>query len=403
MAVDPETEVTVTCGATEAMVAALLALVDPGDEVIVFEPFYENYGPDAILCDAAPGVRAALPRPAARPRPAGRRVRAADPRDHREYAGQSQRPGVHPRGARGDRRAVPAAQRLGDHRRDLRAHPLRAASTSPSPPCRAWRERTITISGASKTFSITGWRIGTIVAPAGLDRRDPQGARLPHRRRAGAAAGGAGRRDGYLGPGLLRRDGRASTCAAATCCTGAVVAAGFKATAPEGAYYILADFSEPLRPATTPRSRTGSRGSGRGAGAGLELLQPAGAGPHATCVSSSARPTICSAKPRRGCWGRGGGRPRRFRDRETGERETRGTGERENGGDGLSSRAQRGILQARRGPIGRRCSLQGIPRRYAPRDDNCSLSPVSFLFPFPFPFPCLPSPVSRSPLCFPPP
>src|SRR5881628_501124 len=54
LAVDPETEVTVTCGATEAMASALLAIVDPGDEVIVFEPFYENYGPDAILCGAKP-------------------------------------------------------------------------------------------------------------------------------------------------------------------------------------------------------------------------------------------------------------------------------------------------------------------------------------------------------------
>ena len=41
--------VTVTCGATEAMVAAMLALLDPGDEVVIFEPYYENYGPDAIL------------------------------------------------------------------------------------------------------------------------------------------------------------------------------------------------------------------------------------------------------------------------------------------------------------------------------------------------------------------
>ena len=54
MEVDPEHEITVTCGATEAMVSALLALVDPGDEVIVFEPFYENYGPDAILAGATP-------------------------------------------------------------------------------------------------------------------------------------------------------------------------------------------------------------------------------------------------------------------------------------------------------------------------------------------------------------
>ncbi|HEY1219856.1 MAG TPA: aminotransferase class I/II-fold pyridoxal phosphate-dependent enzyme, partial [Bryobacteraceae bacterium] len=51
-AVDPETEVTVTCGATEGMIASLLAAVDPEDEVISFDPFYENYGPDIQLCGA---------------------------------------------------------------------------------------------------------------------------------------------------------------------------------------------------------------------------------------------------------------------------------------------------------------------------------------------------------------
>jgi aminotransferase len=51
---DPETEVTVCCGATEAMISTLLALVDAGEEVVVFEPFYENYGPDTILSGATP-------------------------------------------------------------------------------------------------------------------------------------------------------------------------------------------------------------------------------------------------------------------------------------------------------------------------------------------------------------
>ncbi len=51
---DPETDITVCCGATEAMVATMMALVDPQEEVIVFEPFYENYGPDAILSGAVP-------------------------------------------------------------------------------------------------------------------------------------------------------------------------------------------------------------------------------------------------------------------------------------------------------------------------------------------------------------
>jgi aspartate/methionine/tyrosine aminotransferase len=52
--IDPETEITVTCGSTEGMIAAMMATVDPGEEVVVFEPFYENYAPDAILSDAKP-------------------------------------------------------------------------------------------------------------------------------------------------------------------------------------------------------------------------------------------------------------------------------------------------------------------------------------------------------------
>lgn len=52
--VDPETELTVTCGSTEGMIAAMMATVDPGEEVVLFEPYYENYAPDAILSDARP-------------------------------------------------------------------------------------------------------------------------------------------------------------------------------------------------------------------------------------------------------------------------------------------------------------------------------------------------------------
>src|SRR5437762_3037981 len=52
--IDPETEITVTCGSTEGMIAAMMATVDEGEEVVVFEPFYENYAPDAILSDAKP-------------------------------------------------------------------------------------------------------------------------------------------------------------------------------------------------------------------------------------------------------------------------------------------------------------------------------------------------------------
>src|SRR5881628_197527 len=61
LGIDPEREITVTCGSTEAMIASLMAIINPGDEVIIFEPFYENYGPDAILSGATPRYVALRP------------------------------------------------------------------------------------------------------------------------------------------------------------------------------------------------------------------------------------------------------------------------------------------------------------------------------------------------------
>jgi len=119
-AVDPERELTVTCGATEGVVASCLALLDPGDEVVVFEPWYENYWPDTVISGAVPKfvtlhepdwhvdeeeLRAAFGPP--------------HPRDHRQHAQQPHRQGLRPAGAGPDRRALPALGRLPDHRRDL--------------------------------------------------------------------------------------------------------------------------------------------------------------------------------------------------------------------------------------------------------------------------------------------
>jgi len=66
LTIDPERELTVCCGSTEAMISAMLATVDPGEEMIVFEPFYENYGPDAILSGAKTSLRQTLARPTGR-------------------------------------------------------------------------------------------------------------------------------------------------------------------------------------------------------------------------------------------------------------------------------------------------------------------------------------------------
>src|SRR5687767_13788714 len=87
MDVDPERHVTVCCGATEMMLATLLAVLNPGDEVIVFEPFYENYGPGCIVSGAQPvfvpsepRTSASIPIAWARPSPRGRRPSSSTPR-----------------------------------------------------------------------------------------------------------------------------------------------------------------------------------------------------------------------------------------------------------------------------------------------------------------------------------
>ena len=100
MDVDPETEVCVTCGSTEAMAASFLGILDEGDEVVVFEPFYESYNPDAILSGAT-GRYVTLYPPDWRfdPDELSRGVRSADPRDRRELAAQPHRQGLHRGGA----------------------------------------------------------------------------------------------------------------------------------------------------------------------------------------------------------------------------------------------------------------------------------------------------------------
>ncbi|HEU0054180.1 MAG TPA: aminotransferase class I/II-fold pyridoxal phosphate-dependent enzyme, partial [Longimicrobium sp.] len=166
MEVDEAREVTVTCGATEAMASTLLAVVDPGDEVIVFEPFYENYGPDAILCGARPvwvemtpeGID--LDRVAAAFSDRTRAIILNTPNN--------------PTGHVFTRAELEAIAEL-CIRHDVLAvtdeiyeHILYAGEHVPIATLPGMRERTITISGYSKTFSITGWRVGTIIAPAEL-------------------------------------------------------------------------------------------------------------------------------------------------------------------------------------------------------------------------------------------
>jgi len=84
--VDPEREITVTCGSTEAMIAALMAVINPSDEVVVFEPFYENYGPDTILSGATPATSSCVRRTGASTGRALRRIQSAHQGHHHQHA-----------------------------------------------------------------------------------------------------------------------------------------------------------------------------------------------------------------------------------------------------------------------------------------------------------------------------
>ena len=124
--VDPEREITVCCGATEAMIASLMAIINPGDEVVVFEPFYENYGPDSILSGATPRfVKLRPPDWTFDPEELAAAFNSSDQGHHHQFAEQSHREGVHARGTRMHPRPVRPLGYVFDLRRNLRAHALR--------------------------------------------------------------------------------------------------------------------------------------------------------------------------------------------------------------------------------------------------------------------------------------
>ena len=98
--VEPERDVTVRCGSTEAMLASMLGVLDPGDEVVVFEPFYENYGPDTIISGAVPRFVTLSPPDWTFDESELRGVQRADARHRDQHAEQPDRQGVHARRAR---------------------------------------------------------------------------------------------------------------------------------------------------------------------------------------------------------------------------------------------------------------------------------------------------------------
>ena len=242
LAWDPDTEITVCCGATECMAATLLALVDPGDEVIVFEPFYENYGPDAILCGARPRfVRLREPDwsfdPGELERAFSDRTRAIVLNTPNNPTGKvftrAELESIAALCRRWDVTAV--TDEIYEHILYDGAEHVRLAGLD------GMRERTVTISGMSKTWSLTGWRVGwclapaalsaairkvhdflTVGAPAPLQEGAAAALELPESYYAELAAGYQARRD-FLVPALE--------------------AAGFRTFRPRGAYYVMTDIS----------------------------------------------------------------------------------------------------------------------------------------------------------------
>jgi len=246
--VDPETEVTVTCGSTEAMISAMMATIDPGDEVIVFEPFYENYGPDAILSEATPRF---VP------------LRAPDwsfDPDELAAAFNERTRGIiicnpnNPCGkvfTRAELEVIAGLCREHDvicFTDEIYEHILypRADGTPTEHVSMAqlegMRERTVVVNSMSKTYSVTGWRIGyciappeitsairkvhdflTVGAPAPLQAAGAYALTLPPEYYRDLADHYRARRDLLL-PELER--------------------VGFRVFRPDGAYYIMTDISD---------------------------------------------------------------------------------------------------------------------------------------------------------------
>jgi aminotransferase len=245
--IDPEREIVVTCGSTEAMIAAMMAVVDPGDEVIVFEPWYENYGPDAILSDATPRYVTLRPPDW-----------SFDPDELRAAFNERTKAIIintphNPTGkmfTREELRLIADlcieydALALTDEIYEHIWYPdaSRGVGHIAMATLDGMRERTVTINGMSKTYSVTGWRVGyaianpeitnairkvhdflTVGAAAPLQEAGVKALNLPPNYYQKLQTDYQQRRDFLLG--VLEE-------------------AGFKCFKPDGAYYIMTDISE---------------------------------------------------------------------------------------------------------------------------------------------------------------
>ena len=240
--VDPEREITVCCGSTEAMMSAMMAVINPGDEVVIFEPFYENYGPDAILSGAAP--RFVPLRPPDWSFDRDELSRAFGPNTKAIIVNTPNNPTgkvfareelefIRDLCVRWNVFAI--TDEIYEHMTYDGARHVSMASLD------GMRDLTITINGMSKTYAVTGWRVGWAIAPpaatdsirkvhdfltvgaaAPLQHAGALALALPEAYYAKLASDYLVRRDKMLG--ILTK-------------------AGFSCFKPSGAYYIMTDIS----------------------------------------------------------------------------------------------------------------------------------------------------------------
>jgi aspartate/methionine/tyrosine aminotransferase len=240
--VNADQHVTVCCGSTEAMMATMLALVDPGDEVVVFEPFYENYGPDAILSGATP-----------------RFVRLREPDwsfdpDELAAAFSNRTRAIivntpnNPTGKVFSREELSQIARLCQQwgavavTDEIYEHILYdGAIHVPMASLDGMSDRTVTINSVSKTFSVTGWRVGWTIAPPDLTGAIRKvhdfltvGAAAPLQAAAAVALGM---------PETYYTDLAANYRQRRTRLMHILQDAGFTCFEPRGAYYIMTDIS----------------------------------------------------------------------------------------------------------------------------------------------------------------
>jgi aspartate/methionine/tyrosine aminotransferase len=240
---DPAREITVTCGATEGMIATLLAIANPGDEVVIFEPFYENYHPDTLLCGAERKL-VKLHTPDWTFDPDELR-RAFSPRTKAIVINTPHNPTgkvfslaelTYISGLCQEFDALAITDEIYEHI-TYDGEPHIPIATLPG-----MRERTVLINSMSKTFSVTGWRVGWVIAPPELSGSVRKvhdfltvGAATPLQQ-AGVMA--LNLPDSYFKGLSAAYEGRRQAALAM------LENAGFRCFVPKGAYYAMTDISD---------------------------------------------------------------------------------------------------------------------------------------------------------------